>query len=75
MCCHPKKEGVLGLGNLVSKNIALVAKWLWRFSLELHSLCPSMNPEFGVKLVSQQITMAGLVFLFCATILILIQQI
>ena len=28
VCCHPKKEGGLGLGNLVSKNIALGAKWL-----------------------------------------------
>ena len=29
ICCKPKNEGGLGLGNLVSKNIALVAKWLW----------------------------------------------
>ena len=27
-CCCPRKEGGLDLGNLVSKNISLAAKWL-----------------------------------------------
>ena len=35
---RPKKEGGLGLGNLVYKNIALASKWLWRFPLDPHSL-------------------------------------
>ena len=37
VCCKPKNEGRLGLGNLVSKNIAVVAKWLWQFPLALYS--------------------------------------
>ena len=37
VCCRHKKEGRLGLSNLVSKNITLVAKWLFRFPLEPHS--------------------------------------
>ena len=28
VCYKPKNEGGLGLGNLVSKNITLMAKWL-----------------------------------------------
>ena len=39
MSSNPKKEGGLGLDNLVSKNITLVAKWLWRFPLECHFYC------------------------------------
>ena len=38
ICYKPKKEGELGLGNLVSKNKALAAKWLWHFPLQLASL-------------------------------------
>ena len=28
VCCKPEKEGGLGLGNIVSKNKSLAAKWL-----------------------------------------------
>ena len=33
-----KKQGGLGVGNLLNKNIALLGKWLWRFPLEKNSL-------------------------------------
>lgn len=35
---RPKEEGGLGFESEVSKNISLVRKWMWRFSLELDSL-------------------------------------
>lgn len=35
VCCKARKEWDLSLGGLVSKNITLVAKWLWWFPLEL----------------------------------------
>lgn len=34
----PKDQGRLGIGNLVSKNSALVRKWLWIFPLESDSI-------------------------------------
>ena len=36
--CQSKEEGGLGLGNLRNRNVALLAKWLWRFPLEPNSL-------------------------------------
>ena len=33
-----KEEGGLGVGNLRNQNEALLAKWLWRFPMESHSL-------------------------------------
>ena len=38
ICFKPKKHGGLGIGNLVLKIYALVAKWLCRFPLETTSL-------------------------------------
>ncbi|XP_026385158.1 uncharacterized protein LOC113280792 [Papaver somniferum] len=32
--CIPKKAGGLGIRNLKQTNIALIAKWTWRFSTE-----------------------------------------
>ena len=37
VCCKPKKEGGLGLDNIVSKNKSLAAKWLWCFALHFDS--------------------------------------
>lgn len=34
----PNKEGGLGFGNMASKNISLVGKWLWRYPLQPDSL-------------------------------------
>lgn len=39
VCFRPKEDKGLGLGSLVSKNISLVAKWVWWF-LFLMSLLP-----------------------------------
>ncbi|KAM2004953.1 hypothetical protein FF1_000090 [Malus domestica] len=36
--CKSKEDGGLGLGNLRFRNVALLAKWLWRFPLEPNSL-------------------------------------
>ena len=36
VCCHPKKDGSLDLGNVVSKNIALARQQLCCFNLEPH---------------------------------------
>ncbi|XP_010250619.1 PREDICTED: uncharacterized protein LOC104592815 isoform X3 [Nelumbo nucifera] len=36
--CRSKEEGGLGLGNVVSKNEALLGKWLWRWPLERERL-------------------------------------
>lgn len=30
---RPKLYGGLGIGHLKERNLALVARWLWRFSL------------------------------------------
>lgn len=38
MVCRPKEEGGLGIGNVESKNISLLSKWLGRFPLESNSL-------------------------------------
>lgn len=38
VCCKPKIEVGLGLGHKAKKNMALVGKWLWCFSLEIDSL-------------------------------------
>ena len=35
---NPKKNEDFSLGNLMSKNIALVTKWEWIFPLEPHNL-------------------------------------
>ena len=34
VCCRSKEKGGLGIGGLIEKNRALLAKWLWRFLLE-----------------------------------------
>lgn len=34
LCCRPGEESGLGLDNVVSKNISLLGKWLWRFPLD-----------------------------------------
>lgn len=31
----PKEKGGLAIGNIVARNIALLGKWLWRFSIEV----------------------------------------
>lgn len=36
--CNPVHNGVVGIRDLKSHNIALLAKWLWRFGLERYSL-------------------------------------
>ena len=36
VCYHPKKDRGLCLDNMVSKIIALEAKWLWHFPLKSH---------------------------------------
>jgi hypothetical protein len=33
-----RKEGGLGLGSLMSKNISMLFKWIWRLSLPDHAL-------------------------------------
>lgn len=38
----PKKKGSLAIGNIVARNIALLDKWLWRFSNEGESLWQSI---------------------------------
>jgi len=38
VCVRPKEKGGLGIGGLVEKNKALLAKWLWRFPLETDEL-------------------------------------
>lgn len=36
--CRPIEEGGIGLGNVVSKNLSLLGKWLWRFPMEPDSI-------------------------------------
>lgn len=36
--CRPKELGGLGLGRIKKKNMALMGKWLWCFSMERDSL-------------------------------------
>lgn len=51
ICCRPKKEGGLGLGNLVSKNVALAGKWLWRFPSHSSSLWHKIiRSKYGMHL-------------------------
>lgn len=38
LVCRPKVEGGFALGNVVSKNISMLGKWLWRYPLESYSL-------------------------------------
>jgi len=38
ICCRSKEDERLGIGNMVSKNLSLLAKWQRRFSLEGHTL-------------------------------------
>lgn len=48
--CQPKAEGCLGLGLLVSKNIPLVRKWLWRFPWKPRTLCNRIiESNYGVQ--------------------------
>lgn len=48
--CRSKEYGVLGIGNLVFKNIALIDKWLWRFHLEPHYHWHEViRSKFGVQ--------------------------
>ena len=50
VCCQSKEDGGLGLGNLVAKNISLVAKWHWRFPLETTSLWHRViRSKYGVQ--------------------------
>lgn len=34
VACRPKVHGSLGIGCLKDRNVALLSKWLWRFSTE-----------------------------------------
>ena len=44
-----KRCGGLGVGNITSKNVALLGKWLWRFPLEFNSLWHKIIvSKFGV---------------------------
>lgn len=36
--CKPKEFGVLGIGNVIKRNKALLFKWLWRLPLEHDSM-------------------------------------
>ena len=36
--CKRKSQGGLGIGRIVDKNVAMLVKWMWRFSKEDHSL-------------------------------------
>lgn len=36
--CKSKMEGVLGIGHLKERNLALLGKWLWCFTLEMEHL-------------------------------------
>lgn len=38
LVCRPKSKGGFGVVRLVTRNIALVGKWLWRFPLEVDTL-------------------------------------
>ncbi|XP_026383898.1 uncharacterized protein LOC113279419 [Papaver somniferum] len=37
-CCLPKDSGGLGIRNIKATNVALLAKWSWRYTQEKHSL-------------------------------------
>ncbi|XP_028121753.1 uncharacterized protein LOC114318966 [Camellia sinensis] len=46
----PKEKGGLAIGNIVARNIALLGKWLWRFSIESDSLwCSVIKSKYGVQ--------------------------
>ena len=49
MCTRSKKKGGLGIGNLRSKNKALLFKWLWRFPNEQDTLWAKViRSKFGL---------------------------
>ena len=46
---RPKEKGGLGIGNLRSKNKALLFKWLWRFPKERETLWAKIiKSKFGL---------------------------
>lgn len=49
--CRPKMAKGLGLGHLKEKSLALLGKWLWRFSNESNSLWHSIiHNKYGMDL-------------------------
>ena len=63
ICCKPKKQGGLVIGNLVLKIYALVAKWLWRFPLETTSLRHRVIKSMVVKIACYLLRLGNLTFL------------
>ncbi|GMP92437.1 hypothetical protein CsSME_00042662 [Camellia sinensis var. sinensis] len=46
-----KEKGGLAIGNIIVRNIALLDKWLWRFSIESNSLWCSVikKSKYGIQ--------------------------
>lgn len=42
VACLPKEQGGFGVGRLKDRNVALLSKWIWRFSTEVGSLWHSI---------------------------------
>lgn len=48
VACHPKEERGLRVGRLKDRNVALLSKWIWRFSYEAGSLWHSIiSSKYG----------------------------